>query len=290
MLQFTLPPLPHFIACDHSFMPRGSRHISRRNTGVFDLLFVESGSIYIGEDNEHYTVASGDCLILLPDRHHYSTAECDADTAYYWLHFQSLGSWKQLSAAEENRLKTSAPEAPVFLPTMTTTVFEQLIPQYAHLPQSGKMSELLNELASLGKLLHLPGTRFRQQLLFQEALRLMAESTSHESLSAQAICAERAAAYLREHYKEEVTVPALGESINFHPVYIARCMQKTFGCSPAAYLLRYRLERAKQLLLQTDLSIARVAEEVGFNQAAYFTSCFVKHEGLSPRKYRLRYV
>lgn len=290
MLRLTLPPLPHFIACDHGFLPEGARHISRRNTGVFDLLFVESGCIYINEDHQDFAVSSGECLILLPDSYHYSTAECQVGTVYYWLHFQTLGEWSRVSETEAEQMETEIPEAPVFLPTLTTTEFQQLLPQYVHLPQTGKMSETMAELAALGKLLHIPGARFKQQLLFQEVLRVLAESQSSEKLSAQALCAERAAAYLREHYKEEVTAKALGESVNFHPVYIARCMQKTFGCSPAAYLLRYRLERSKQLLLQTDLSIARVAEEVGFNQAAYFTSCFVKYEGMSPRKYRMRFA
>lgn len=290
MLQFTLPPLPHFIACDHGLLPQGSRHISRRNTGVFDLLFVESGCIYINEDDQDYAVTDGDCLILLPDSRHYSTAECDTGTAYYWLHFQTLGEWTRKGEIPADGLKMASVDAPVFLPALTTTEFQQMIPQYVHLPQPGKMSETMAGLAALDKQLHIPGIRFKQQLLFQEVLRLLAESFSGENLSAQALCAEQAAAYLREHYRDEVTAKALGENINFHPVYIARCMHKTFGCSPAAYLLRFRLERSKQLLLQTDLSIAQVAEEVGFNQAAYFTSCFVKYEGMSPRKFRLRFA
>ncbi|MNW15442.1 Arabinose operon regulatory protein [compost metagenome] len=53
--------------------------------------------------------------------------------------------------------------------------------------------------------------------------------------------------------------------------------------------MRHRIEQAKLLLLQTDLAIALVAEEVGFKQAAYFTACFARLEGISPRKYRQRF-
>ena len=66
-------------------------------------------------------------------------------------------------------------------------------------------------------------------------------------------------------------------------------MQKEFGCAPFDYLMRLRIERAKLLLLQTDLPVARIGEEVGFNHAAYFTSCFAKYESISPRKYRQRF-
>ncbi|UQZ85178.1 DNA-binding transcriptional regulator AraC [Paenibacillus konkukensis] len=65
-------------------------------------------------------------------------------------------------------------------------------------------------------------------------------------------------------------------------------MQKEYGVPPFEYLLRYRIEQAK-LLLQTDLSVARIAEEVGFNQAAYFASCFTRAEGISPRTFRKQF-
>lgn len=66
-------------------------------------------------------------------------------------------------------------------------------------------------------------------------------------------------------------------------------MQKVFGCPPAVYLLRLRIQQSKLLLLQTDLTVERIAEQVGFNTASYFTACFTKMEGLSPRKYRQRF-
>ena len=66
----------------------------------------------------------------------------------------------------------------------------------------------------------------------------------------------------------------------------ARCMQREYGCTPMEYLLRFRIEQSKLLLMQTDWTVARIAEEVGFNQAPYFSSCFSRLEGMSPRQYR----
>jgi YesN/AraC family two-component response regulator len=109
------------------------------------------------------------------------------------------------------------------------------------------------------------------------------------SLSPSKACADQAALYMKQHYRENITAQALGEHSNFHPVYIARCMQKEFNCSPSEYLLHLRIEEAKHQLMQTDLPIALIAEEVGFNHAAYFTACFTKNEGISPRQYRQRF-
>jgi len=136
---------------------------------------------------------------------------------------------------------------------------------------------------------HLNSSRFKQQILFQELLRQLASGIESQLSTPAAACAEQAAAYLRSRYREEITARSLGDALNFHPVYIARCMHREYGLSPAAYLMRYRIEQSKLLLMQTDFPIARIAEEVGFNQTPYFSSCFLKTEGISPRRYRQRF-
>ena len=167
--------------------------------------------------------------------------------------------------------------------------FQIQVPQFVRLLQPGKMLEVLHQLVQLNQSAHLAGAKWKQQVLFQDVIEQLSASNEVDSSTPSAVCAEQAAAYLRRHYREEITAQALGENMNFHPVYIARCMQKEYGCSPMEYLLQYRIEQAKLMLLQTDRSISRIAEEVGFNQAAYFTSCFSKLEGISPRKYRQRF-
>jgi len=153
------------------------------------------------------------------------------------------------------------------------------------------MEELLNQLDQLKAGAHLSTTQFKQQILFQEIVQLLSASMNSSRSSLQStVCAEQAASYLRTHYREEITAQKLKDSLNFHPVYIARCMKQEYGCSPMEYLLRYRIEQSKLLLMQTNYTIARIAEEVGFNQAPYFSSSFLKIEGISPRQYRQRFL
>ena len=91
---------------------------------------------------------------------------------------------------------------------------------------------------------HHSSVRLKQQALFQDIVGLLAASLETAAPSPGSVCAEKAAAYLREHYREPFSAKRLGENINFHPVYIARCMQKVFGCSPAAYMLLIRIEHS----------------------------------------------
>lgn len=285
VLQFISPPLPHYIASGYTVFAPGRMHSSRHNIGVFDLLVVTRGCLYIGEEERHYEVSGGQALILRPDRHHYPTKGCTEQTEYYWLHFDTIGPWGELEGVDRPQQDETAAVKTYY--TMET--FSLLLPQFAQLLLPTALYELLRRMAALENESHHSWARWKLQLIFQDMLERLSSSLDRKSASPGAHVAEQAATYLRMHYREDVTAQQLGEALNFHPVYIARCMQREYNWSPFEYLLRYRIEQAKLLLLQTDLSIALIGEKVGFHQAAYFASCFAKVEGISPRTYRQRF-
>ena len=289
-LLFRIPPLPHYIASGLNHCQPGYRHPNRQHIKVFDLLVVRQGCLYIGEEERRFEVQAGEALILRPECHHFGTEGCREETSYYWLHFQTFQESPPQSASG---LDSGSPNEPVGgLPAsfFNISTFNLALSQFVTLLQPAKVEELLAQLEQLQATAHLEPVRFRQQILFQEILQLLAASMNPEHHSSQStVCAEQAASYLRAHYREEITTAKLGDSLNFHPVYIARCMNKAYGCSPMEYLLRYRIGQSKLLLMQTSFPIARIAEEVGFNQAPYFSSSFMKLEGLSPREYRQRF-
>jgi AraC-like DNA-binding protein len=63
--------------------------------------------------------------------------------------------------------------------------------------------------------------------------------------------------------------------------------KKASGVPPHAYITMRRLERAKELLLESDLPLVEVAASVGFQTQAHFTEVFHKHTGVTPRAFRL---
>lgn len=289
-LVFRIPPLPHYIASGFNRCQPGYQHRSRQRIKVFDLLIVRQGGLYIGEEEQRFTVKAGDVLILRPDSHHFGTEGCKEETAYYWLHFQTFHDSLAIPELDTDpgHASTSVGELPASFFNISS--FHLELPQFITLLQPDKAYEILDRLEQLQATAHLEAVRFKQQLLFQNLLELLAASIHPEQRSSQStVCAEQAASYLRANYREEITTAMLGDSLNFHPVYIARCMNKEYGCSPMEYLLRYRIGQSKLLLMQTSFPISRIAGEVGFNQASYFSSSFMKLEGVSPREYRQRF-
>ncbi len=288
VLQLSVPPMPYFIVNGFAANEPGFKHPNRRNIGVFDMLLVRSGCLYIAEEDRKYEVSAGDMLILRPDKHHYPTAPCQEETLYYWLHFQTSGEWRVSDPNESETSDDREEKIPDRLRVFIPQTIKFHIPQSFHIPKPAKLFALMDQMIELGARSD-SLSRWKQQTLFQNLLERLHESWQSDETASSARCADQAASYLRQHYHENVSAQALGEALNFHPVYIARCMQKQFGCSPFEYLMHYRLEQAKLLLLQTDLPITRIADDVGFNQAAYFTSCFVKYVGATPREYRRRF-
>lgn len=295
LIRMEAPPLPYYISSSPLSYPPNSKHPNRCSIGIFDLLAVRKGCLFIGEDERSYEVPADHALLLRPDCHHFATKGCEETTDYYWVHFNTMGSWsiaEEDPSADADISGTANAAGSTYACTpdyFTPQSFHITLPQFTRLRQPDQLFEDLERLSLLETNAHLGSVRWEQQQLFQRILRQLSASAEAAGSTPSKLCAQQAATYLRKNYRAPITSQEMGEELNFHPVYIARCMQKEFGCSPFEYLSRFRIEQAKLLMVHTDLPIARIAEEVGFMQAAYFSTCFHKYEGVTPRGYRKRF-
>lgn len=88
--------------------------------------------------------------------------------------------------------------------------------------------------------------------------------------------------YIQKNYKNKITLENISENINFQRSYANRCIKAETGYSLHEYLNNYRLEKAVNLLMYSDMSVGQIAEETGFENSAYFSAVFKKHYGISP--------
>lgn len=92
--------------------------------------------------------------------------------------------------------------------------------------------------------------------------------------------------YIRRHYKENIGRNDIATEFFLAPEYISRMYKKQTGISLKDYINKYRIEQAKLLLKNEELRISDVAEEVGFDNFAYFSTMFKKYTGMTPNQYR----
>jgi AraC-like DNA-binding protein len=96
----------------------------------------------------------------------------------------------------------------------------------------------------------------------------------------------QAVEFLREHLAEPLTLPQVARVAGFAPDYFTRLFKREEGVSMGRYLLQLRVERAKQLLAGTPLSVEQVRKASGFRTRAYFHRTFKKAVGATPAVFR----
>ena len=90
-------------------------------------------------------------------------------------------------------------------------------------------------------------------------------------------------------YREPLDVPALARAARLSPAHFSREFRRAFGEPPHQYLLTRRLERAAELLRNTDRSVAEICFLVGLRSVGSFTTSFGRTFGVSPTAYRAAY-
>ncbi|MBE6546672.1 MAG: helix-turn-helix transcriptional regulator [Ruminococcaceae bacterium] len=89
----------------------------------------------------------------------------------------------------------------------------------------------------------------------------------------------------RDFTDPSLTVAALAERCGISEVYFRSIFIHSFGVSPKEYLIRRRIEYAKQLLIQGELKISKIAQLCGYGEPCHFSREFKRMTGVSPKEY-----
>jgi AraC-like DNA-binding protein len=95
----------------------------------------------------------------------------------------------------------------------------------------------------------------------------------------------RAKDLMDRQYALQLDVPGLARAAHASTAHFSRCFKRAFGETPHQYLLRRRIERAKELLRGTELSVTEVSLEVGFRSLGSFSAAFRELVGEPPSEY-----
>lgn len=92
--------------------------------------------------------------------------------------------------------------------------------------------------------------------------------------------------YIKLHYDSKLSLYSLADSLSLSYAQFHRLFKKQLGTTPERYLIGIRMEKARELLSSTDLSVERISYSCGFENCYYFSLAFKKHTNLSPTAYR----
>ncbi len=96
--------------------------------------------------------------------------------------------------------------------------------------------------------------------------------------------------FIHTHYSEKLTLVEIASSADLSAREAQRCFQRVLHQSPSEYLISYRLNTAKKMLLETNNTITEIAFRCGFSDAPYFSKTFRTATGVTPMEYRKKRI
>jgi AraC family transcriptional regulator len=98
----------------------------------------------------------------------------------------------------------------------------------------------------------------------------------------------RAIGFISDHIdqEQEISLTVVADQVGMSYYHFSRAFKQSMGLSPINYITHQRMERAKRLLAETELSIAEIALRAGFSSQSHFTTSFRRVAGVTPRSFR----
>lgn len=230
----------------------------------YKVHFVHKGKGKVRTAQREYLLEAGQAFFIFPHVVSYYEADADEPWTYSWIGFQGTEASRALS-----RTSLTA-DSPVF------AMDKRLMPALYE-----RMAELESGKESAG--LHL-------QALLYEFLAVLTETAplhaSGQSVSRkQDVYVHQSMEFIHMHYGEEITVNQLASSLGLDRKYLSSIFKQSVGVPPQQYLLKYRMDKACELLAGGRYTVAEVARSVGYRDALLFSRMFKKSVGISPKGY-----
>jgi len=253
------------VVTDVGFYPRAEKHLVERSEGVKSdiLVFCLSGSGWFTVEGRRREVSAMD-VFWIPGglAHSYGSNESDP-WQIYWVHcyggsVSDLLAWTPLG---EGRRLTSFANA-----NAVRRQFNTLLQRLDRGFGDHTLLEMSRFFVSLMTLLHVdagPEKELEQRERIEKAMERMRETLS-----------------------EPASLKEYAQTAGFSVSQFSHLFKKLFGTSPMSYFVELRIQRAKEILDSSNLSVKEIAWELGFEDQLYFSRIFKKVTGVSPSIYR----
>ena len=119
------------------------------------------------------------------------------------------------------------------------------------------------------------------------AFQLMGRTPIRDEYASMSRLVRQAALFIRDHRTTEISRQHVADHVFLSPDHLDKLFRQELGLSVTQYIIQKRIDFAKKLLKESDLSISEVAERAGYNSQSNFAYAFKQAVGVSPRSYRL---
>ena len=116
-------------------------------------------------------------------------------------------------------------------------------------------------------------------ILYKEELKNTKTDTTNPSL-------RKVLDYIDQNYMQRLTLDKVSQQVYLNKIYISQLFTKHLGVNFVSYLESVRIYKAQELLITSEKSVTKIAEETGYASQSYFTKAFKKRVGMTPLQFR----
>ena len=250
---------------------------------AWELIFVREGTVTVKRDADMVELCRNRMILLCPGVHHDLQID-DPDAKVFVLAFV-CGNDGYLLSVQNTPLEAQEAMLP-----LVESMIRELTATFA--PQSARL-----HLVRFVPDIHSP-VGAEQMIcccLEQFLILLLRASTMTQGTVAsaeqfhkafQTYLTDRVTDYIHENLSGQLTVQQIAEHFHYSRARLSTLYKEATGISISEAITNAQVKKAKELLYQSEKSIAEISEEMGFSSAQYFSSKFAKETGVSPSYYR----
>lgn len=244
----------------------------------WEFQYVDKGNYQIIVDGVRHDLAEGQLILFAPNAHHCSTGE------YFDAQIGIVSFESDSPALSElcGKIITLSPQQRKLILDIVTEGVDAFIPSS---PDSGLLGMIPREGVSSAKLHKLKGELelFLTEVYYSEkdiSAPRVTNSSNYRKTQFEEI--ER---YLEENLDKNLTLEDLSRYFSISPSKIKLIFREECKSSPIDYFTSLKVKKAQQLIRDTSLSFAEIAESLGFSYAYYFSKVFKQKTGFTPTEY-----
>ena len=241
-----------------------------------EIIYVKSGFLTVNISGENYIGKPGDAFVVSPGNLHFMGSQNGTVDYFTFLFPLKYIAFRSDDMLDDKLIEPLNSGHLMISPEIKDTVkeqCEQLAGVYAaEIDKSeSKITSQIRKKIILLQFIH---------ELWKKGFIVENDTTGRNTVEKEMV------SYIQQNYTGKILLREFGEQFHLFEKYISRYFKEHFHITLSRYVTYLRLEHAKQMLQETDISVTEVAMQSGYQNISYFIRSFKKTYGVSPLKYR----
>lgn len=225
------------------------------------FLYLKTGSLNMTIANDEHTIYSGTLVLIPPNTPYIYQHVGNDELVYYWIHFTGSHAAEILRNFD-----------------LTPLPFISALPQVSSAVDY-QMTKIFDTYIKGGRYRDYELSHCMDAILLDIAKHYEPSGNEYKKLS-------RSIRYINSNYTSDLKVPELAEMEFLSVSRYTTLFKEIMHISPYQYIIGLRINAACEMLRDSDLSVTKIAELLGFQNCFFFSKLFKVHMGISPTQYK----